>query len=86
MNIGGKRHKLSNVKHYEVPSVYDDAEGDVGQLWRRLEQGPVLQGTSADLDEDVFGDEAQTFSRSSSPPWRVGRRVAPGPRNYLTLP
>ena len=47
-----------------VPEVWclglaDDAEDEVVELGRGLEQQPALQGAGGDFDEGVLGDEAE---------------------------
>src|SRR5450759_2913506 len=37
----------------------DDAEDDVGEIGRRLEQEPALQGAGGNFDEGILRNEAQ---------------------------
>ena len=52
----------------EVMGLADDAEDDVGQLGRRFEEQPTLQGASGDFDEGIGAADGRTCGARAGGP------------------
>jgi hypothetical protein len=57
--MGAQEHEGMDGHAVEFLGLADDAEDDLGELWRGLEQEPALQGAGGDFDEGVFGNETE---------------------------
>jgi hypothetical protein len=66
----------------------DDAEDEVGELGRGLEQEPALQGAGGALDEGLLGDETQGTWRTyvSAWEWESCMRFPSPPEDCGTSP